>query len=66
VSLGTVDLMPASISVEQYLDELRLLRKPMTVKSAEQILNEYLGFADPSDVRFRDQERSGGGEGRDQ
>jgi len=47
---STLAEMP-SYAVEQYLDELRLLRKPMTVVSAEQILEEYLPFADPSDLR---------------
>jgi hypothetical protein len=51
MSVATVDVMPPSLAVETYLDELRLLRKSMTVVSAQQILEEYLTFADPSDIR---------------
>jgi hypothetical protein len=51
MSVATVDIMPSSLAVEKYLDEMRLLRKPLTVVSAQQVLEEYLNFADPHDIR---------------
>jgi hypothetical protein len=36
MSVAAVDIMPPSLAVKKYLDEMRLLRKPLTVVSAQQ------------------------------
>jgi hypothetical protein len=51
MATAILDAMPTSYAVEQYLDELRPLRKNRTLHSAQQVLEEYLALADPNVVR---------------